>query len=648
MTSLLPSNDLAEGFAAHLLRWAKVVGEPAENWPLVAVAGYATSLANQEGHVCIEAETLTRFLPGQSGSEVIERLQASRVVADARNRDFAPRPLVLDGAGRLYLHRYFSYERRLARCLTMRHAPFSLVGDEPRALPPEAAPHPVDWQRIATALAWQRRLTIISGGPGTGKTTTVVRLLARLLEQNPNLKIALAAPTGKAAARMLEALRAYHGSHAPALYQRLPRESFTLHRLLGVTKDPGRFRHHADNPLPFDVVIVDEASMLDLALATRLFEAVPLTARLILLGDKDQLAAVEAGAVFAELSADPSLSTACIERLAAETGTLPTAICPPPPIHPTPLCDSVIWFCESHRFSRDSGIGRLAADINAGAGEAACAWMAAQTGDGATDAAAVTWLEESPLDAGELPASVRRAILSGYQGYLQALRTPEINLRAIFQAFNRFRVLCAVRESSRGVRAINRLVEQYLRHEQGSDADANPWYRGRPIMVQQNDYALSIFNGEVGICLPDESGQLMVYFPEQATRLAEEGGGEDTFRAIAPLRLPEHDSAFASTVHKSQGSEFAVVLLLLPAEPSRVLSRELLYTGTTRAAQRVILAGSREVFLAAVNNPTKRHSGLIARLQEQVLNRSNREDVLPEQPGRDERYGPVCYFLPEL
>ena len=229
----------------------------------------------------------------------------------------AAHPLILDDDGRLYLHRYFDYERRLARRLMRafarpdgRHRQGRRRRSSTACSPPTRSgwANRPDWQKIATALALERRLTIISGGPGTGKTTTVVNVLACVLAGNPDCRIRLAAPTGKAAARMLEAIR-NAAAHLPAdLRERLPAESFTVHRLLGVLPGSGEFRHHAGNPLPIDLLVVDEASMLDLALATKLVEAVPPAAHIILLGDKDQLAAVESGAVFSELSADPTLS----------------------------------------------------------------------------------------------------------------------------------------------------------------------------------------------------------------------------------------------------------------------------------------------------------------------------------------------------
>jgi len=270
---------------------------------------------------------------------------------------------VLDDDDRLYLQRYFDYERRLARRLMQLAAPpaRSVIDDTLCerlaalfAANAQRLGERADWQKIAVALAMSRRLTVVSGGPGTGKTTTVVNLLACLLEENPECRIRLAAPTGKAAARMLDAIRARAAALPPGIAARLPAESFTIHRLLGVTPASDEFRHRADNRLPIDVLVVDEASMLDLALATRLFEAVPDTARVILLGDKDQLAAVESGAVFSELSVDPTLSAACVDDLAALSRTPVAAIRPPAPVQASALRDAAVWFTQNFRFARET------------------------------------------------------------------------------------------------------------------------------------------------------------------------------------------------------------------------------------------------------------------------------------------------------
>ncbi len=389
----------------------------------------------------------------------------------------AAQPLILDDEGRLYLHRYFDYERRLAQRLTERAgAPKVAIGKDAKSLlgrlfaaNAKRLGDRADWQKIATALALESRLTIISGGPGTGKTTTIVSVLACVLADDPDCRIRLAAPTGKAAARMLDAIR-NAAAHLPAnLRERLPAESFTVHRLLGVLPDSSGFRHHAGNPLPIDLLVVDEASMLDLALATRLVEAVPTAARIILLGDKDQLAAVESGAVFAELSADPTLSSACVERLSAVTGIPAVRIARAAPVKPTHLHDSVVWLTENFRFAADSGIGRLAAHVNAGEARAAIDLLRS----GADPA--LEWIE----DAHPAPqAGSLQRIIDGMKSYVDAARASVENRAALFDALGRFRVLCAEREGPRGVAEINGFASQHFRNTLDHPLDP-----GRPLRV---------------------------------------------------------------------------------------------------------------------------------------------------------------------
>ena len=612
---------LAEGFAVHVARWAAERNAPEA---AVRAAGHAArqvSIAMSEGRVCIHLGELADSLAESSTAAILRPLLlASGIVGTAQAPGSSP--LILDAEGRLYLHRYFDYERRLARRLT---------------LPPVAPPAPdagvkallerlfasnaarlgdrADWQKIAAALALDSPLTIISGGPGTGKTTTVVNLLACLLEQNPACRIALAAPTGKAAARMLEAIRLRAAQLPPEIRSALPIEAFTIHRLLGVM--PGGFRHGADNRLAIDALIVDEASMLDLALATRLFEAVPDAARIVLLGDKDQLAAVESGAIFAELSCDPTLSEPCIARLAAWCDLSVDAIEPPPAALPNGLPDSTVWFSENFRFAGDSGIGRLAADVRAGRAAPALAWLRGKADP------SVEWIEDSSPLAHD--ASMRR-ITRGYAGYIDALRHDPGDALAVTAAFGRFRALCALREGPRGVAAVNALVGRHVRQAlQPAEASAgSPWYPGRAVMVLRNDPVMKLFNGDIGIALPDDSGQLMVCFPDAALGL----------RRVAPLRLPPHRTAFAMTVHKAQGSEFDAVLLMLPSEPSRVLSRELLYTALTRARVRATIIGGAEVLTQAIETAAERHSGLIARLREAGQSRQPESPPAAPRPSR--------------
>jgi len=585
-----PELALAEGLAGQIERWSLHSGADAATAAQAASAARALCLALAEGHVCLHLPRL----PGASSAA----LRASGVVGTAQ----APgaHPLVLDDTGRLYLQRHFDYECRLARRL-MRAAGDAPQGPAPAALQQLrtlfAADGGVDWQQLAAALALRRRLLVISGGPGTGKTTTVANLLACLLAQQPQARIALAAPTGKAAARMAEALRQRAQLLPAALRERLPKQASTVHRLLGA--GPQGFRHHAGQPLALDLLVVDEASMLDLALATRLLEAVPDHARLVLLGDKDQLAAVESGAVFAELSADPTLSHDCIESLAAQCGVPPAAITPAPPLAPSPLHDSVVWLTRSFRFDAGSAIAAAAARVRDGDAAGLLAQLREEP------SAALQWID----DAGEsLSAATLERVAAGFAPFWQALREAPQDVPALMQAFERFRVLCAQREGPRGTQALNQRADEWARATlPPTPADeASPWYAGRPVMVLRNDPVLRLFNGDIGLALPAVDGRMWVHFA------AAEGG----LRAVPASRLPPHETAYALTVHKAQGSEYDEVLVMLPAQANRVLTRELLYTALTRARQKVQLVAGPAVLQAAVDTPTRRHSGLLARLRD--------------------------------
>jgi len=580
------------GLDAHLARLLTRLNGDAD--PLLGLAARLVCSATSQGHICV---SLADAAGGPESAPPLsvwcEALRRHPVVG--RPGDYAP--LILDEADRLYLYRYWAYEHDLALDLQAR------VADDPadvdlrrlragldRLFP--AAADAADRQRVAAAVAALKRFTVISGGPGTGKTTTVVRILALLLEQAASpLRIALAAPTGKAAARMQEAIRASRETLPvdPRVRDAIPVEATTIHRLLGVRPGSVTFRRDRDDPLPVDVLVVDEASMVDLALMAKLVRAVPRAARLILLGDKEQLASVEAGAVLGDICGDsPGFSPGFGRRVIEATGQdLADLTGAAPHDGGAPIRDAVVQLTRSYRFGRDSGIGRLARRVNQGDGPGALDLL---TGGACAD---IAWRSlESPRD---LPP--RLAEVAAPLGAYLAARTPEAALAALDQ----FRVLSAHRAGPYGVDALNEHIAACL-EARGALHSRNPWYHGRPVLITANDYNLQLFNGDLGIALRDAAadGKLRVFFRAADGRP----------RGLPPARLPEHETAFATTVHKSQGSEADEIVLILPGQASPVMTRELVYTAVTRARTRVELWGTRAVFEAALGRRLARSSGL--------------------------------------
>ena len=581
-------SDLDRHFGALMMRLA---GRADKN------LGFAASLvsrATSNGDVCVR---LADFKSAEADSldAWVGTLRDSSVVG-------APgefRPLVLDEKNRLYLYRYWDYEKRLADNLLGRAGDIADIDEKllqaglTRYFPDAADVE----QKLAAAMAIMRRFCVISGGPGTGKTTTVVRILALLAEQarGKKLAIGLAAPTGKAAARVQDAMRAALERLELDVSARasMPVEAFTLHRLLGARPDSVYYRHNADNQLALDVLVVDEASMADLALMTKLVEALPARARLILLGDKDQLASVEAGAVLGDICAHSGVSMPFAKRLAAVAG-VPIRRVAAAKNDASALSDSIALLNRSYRFGPQSGIGRLARLVNEGNRDEALALLKnASHSD-------IAW---RTMSAAELRASIAPAAIARLRDYFDAVRSNDPP-QAVFEMFNRFRVLCAHRRGLLGVIAVNRMIEDALADERLIAAHET-WYAGRPVMITRNDYNLRLFNGDVGITLTDRAdGRLKVYFPTT----------DRGVRGFAPSRVPEHETVYAMTIHKSQGSEFGGVLLVLPEEPSPILSRELMYTGITRAMNHVEVWGTEAVFSAAVAHRVARASALAERL----------------------------------
>lgn len=498
----------------------------------------------ESGHSCLRLDsTDTMFI------------MKSHLVSES-----ADAPLVIQGE-RLYLQRYYKYESKLAQNLTVlaakqHHWPqLEVLLDDYFGKDSTEK----NYQKDAARLALQRSLCLISGGPGTGKTTTVVRILALMLELlGRQAKIGLAAPTGKAAMRLQESIAASLPSlpEEKNVVRNIIADAMTLHRMLGVIRNTPRFKHNHDNPLPLDVLVIDEASMVDLAMMSKVVDALKPGARLILLGDKDQLASVESGAVLAD----------CIRGLP----------------------DNTVELKKSYRF--EAGIGTIGKAINSGDGKRCCDLL---QGDEFTN---VAFLQE-PLSefAG-----------SRYTGYMDAVRTyPETPLGDIFRSFGKFQVLCGTRHGSRGLNSINSAVEGYLKRN-GYYCLPGEWYPGRPVMVTRNDYSLGLFNGDIGICLSDpDDGVLKVWFDL----------GNGTYRNCPLYRLPASDTVFAMTIHKSQGSEFRDVLIVLPETDNRVLNRQLVYTAVTRARERVWLKADKRVLVETLSREYDRSSGLMEMLQ---------------------------------
>ena len=488
------------------------------------------------------------------------------------------RPLVLDEAGRLYLYRYWALEQRVAAAIRARadNAPFvidetALASSLDKLFPADT---PARDQRTAAMIAVHRPLSIISGGPGTGKTATAIRILTLLqqLDSKRPLRVALTAPTGKAAARLRDAL-----INADPSYEQLPftelTETATLHRLLGFRAN-GRPAAGADHPLTHDVVLVDEASMIDLNLMATLLEALPERTRLILLGDPDQLASVEAGAVLSDLCAG------MVKPTKGRTDHNSAA----------PSLDSCVTVLRHNwRFSNSSGIGQLAAAINAGDADGALAYL---------DDAQMPDIVFRPCpNSAALATLLEQHAISRFEPCLDST-VNHVSVADQFARHLELRLLTAHRQGPTGSGALNQQIEHGLR-SRGLIWQTGPNYTGRPIMIERNDYHLGLYNGDFGIVLGEGDTQRVCVL-----------GHDGTPRYFYPSRLPQNQTAFAMTVHKSQGSQFTTVILILPLYPSPLLSRQLLYTAVTRATSTVEIWGSETLLATAIKSPARRISGL--------------------------------------
>lgn len=617
--------------------------------PVVVFAAAMVAHMEGRGHTCVPASALTPFdetsLPGWPApalsalQELLVRLphrlddwlaalrDSAVVYAEGAGAVDRQQPLVLDEQARLYLRRHWRAERSIARQVLRR------VESHRRVDPAVAcdwltrlfgaaqgeATGP-DWQKLACGIALRSGLSIITGGPGTGKTYTAARLLALLYALHPTgrppLRVALAAPTGKAAARLKQALDGALEELHPRVGAALPLRELsaaigparTLHSLLGARSGTRRFRHDAAHPLPFDVIIVDEASMIHLEMMASLLEASPPDARIVLLGDKDQLASVEAGAVLGDLcrhaQAGRYTEATRAYALAATGEAIPVQFLAAGP----PLAQQTVMLRESRRFA--GPIGRLALAVNQGAADAALLQLRQP------DNEALRWISSatglSLRSVVRLATAGREGAAGGYRHYIDAMHRRPLGsdssshltwVHGVLTAFERFRVLCAGRAGDWGVAGLNEAIETALVNEGLLPRRDTEWYEGRPVMVTRNDPTAGVFNGDIGVALmPHKPGAtLRVHFLEGAQ-----------VRSVAVSRLAHVETAFAMTVHKSQGSEFEhTVLVLHHDSAASLLTRELLYTGITRARRALTLVASEsQTVVDALARTTQRASGL--------------------------------------
>ena len=545
-----------------------------------------TSAALREGHVCLwldDSEAL-RLLGINIKPECL--LQSSLIGGPNAHET----PLILADGG-LYLARYYAWVQQIINALKQLQA--SNVPELDRDLlragldklfNTNGSSGKPDWQRAAATLALLKRLCVISGGPGTGKTYTVARILRLLLDQHADssqgaaLQIALAAPTGKAAGGLSESLAAADTGLSEYTAK-------TLHHLLGMR--PGRVmpRYHRGNRLPFDVVIIDEVSMVDLPMLARLLDALADKARLILLGDRFQLGSIEVGQVMADLCG--AGGNVYSPELVAEIADLSDQQLPLAASLLVPMNNHVIDLQHSRRFDANKGIGLLAAAINSGDSKAVIRALE-------SDNEQLDWQSNQRAN---LEVLLKLHLLPLFEKIRQTGNPADALV-----LLNEFRVLCAVHNGPQGVNTINRLLERLL------GVDDRQIYHGKPIMITSNYHEQNLYNGDIGLILKDEQGDLRAWFQ-----------AGDGVRAILPSRLPTYQTVYAMTIHKSQGSEFNQLMLILPEQESPVVTRELLYTGITRAREKVIVCANSGGLKTALKKREDHRSSLRQALWECVL-----------------------------
>ena len=582
----------------------------------LAIIGFSLSAHLGRGHVCLDFSQPHEYLTSTELNWMKQALTTSRVVSiceSVKSFNNTQCPLVLDGE-RLYLQRYWLYETQLEQAIHKKMVPknwdLSSEQDFIRQLfdlNPDS--NEINWQALAACIAAKQGFSVISGGPGTGKTTTVIRLLALLIQlyqtqlhSHPIIK--LVAPTGKAAMRLTESISSAKQALAvdDELKVFIPEQASTVHRLLK-SNGKGSFKYNGFNPLHVDVLIVDEASMVDLPLMAKLLDALPAHAQLVLLGDKDQLASVEAGSVLADICDSETEHGYSAEMTDALSVITKMDLSEHTEISGSILRDHICHLRKSYRFDANSGIGHLSVAANNGDFKA---WQDVAQ-QGFSDIKISELNEENFEQFISLGADHYSEYIQSISRLSQHKGLNDEQAKDVHAQFNRFQILCALREGRLGVTGLNEVIEARLKRKGAIEANQT-WYLGRPVMIMQNDYGLNLYNGDIGLVLPqlgdDGKVRAKVVFI----------GTDQQVRWLQPSRLPSHETVFAMTVHKSQGSEFEHCAVVLPEHNTQVLTKELIYTGITRAKKQLTCIGKSGVIQQALKRKVQRASGLRQRL----------------------------------
>lgn len=569
-----------------------------------------------EGHICINLKEVSKELEGFS---VYDKEAAVNDLFTLKDEPLVTveggvkQPFVLHN-DRLYLQRYFHYETSILQRIRLfinsdpgmvknkmqeltKHATMiSDIFDSADSSDSSSQEENIDWQFVAVISAVLNKFTIITGGPGTGKTTTVAKILALLYTINPQLKVALAAPTGKAAVRMAESLKNSALQTISHLGEKIQSITpGTIHRLLKYIPDSPYFKHNKENPVNYDVVIVDESSMIDVALFAKLLDAIGVGTKLILLGDKDQLASVEAGSLFGDLCksqggnyfVSPEKAGLINALMKDSHRTIPARFMVRTNTYS--LAAHIIELKKSHRFTSEIGIGKFSKAIIKNDVQTLQVYLENKGDDQVT------------LDT-NYDSNIFEQFAAGYADYIK-----EADIKTALQKINKLRILCAVREGEQGLYSLNLAIENYLRKKKLINKNSE-YYENRPIIVTRNYYSLGLYNGDVGIIRADENGLLKAWFEDS----------DNGLRSVLPGYIAGSETVFAMTIHKSQGSEYDQVLVVLPDNTNiQILTRELLYTAVTRARYKVIVQASEAVILHTAKGLVERASGIMERFAEE-------------------------------